>query len=137
MQCPNSNCRVMPAYYKVGGIIVSAAEVSGLSERQIPAVDRGSGGCTLGNPLPKQLGGDSLIFTVGPQWIIHTPAAGAHTATSGSASRKSPEESSEVKRKRSRMPTRQEDMQISRPYTRRYERTGFSMSLGGGLDMAQ
>ena len=81
-------------------------------------------GCTLGNSLPKSWSGDSLTFTTGPQWIVHTAgrwSPHAHFRIGGQ----------KVTTKKADPTQRPEVL-----YTRQWESTGFSFSAGAGLDVA-
>jgi hypothetical protein len=92
-------------------------------------------GCTLGNSLPTYWSGDQLSWTTGPQWIRHTQSRWsphAHFRVGGQ-----------------KITEKQVDAPILTwvggppPLTdgensegqKHWETTGFSMSMGGGLDM--
>jgi len=92
-------------------------------------------GCTLGNSLPTYWSGDQLSWTTGPQWIRHTQSRlspHAHFRVGGQ-----------------KITEKQVDPQVLSwvggppPMTdgensegqRHWEMTGFSMSMGGGLDV--
>lgn len=97
------------------------------------------GGCTLGNSLPTNWSGDSLTFAVGPQWIVHTAGRWSPHAHFRVGGQKVTE-----KHNNSQLPDEvpsqhSPDANASNNYdryARHWETTGFSVSMGGGLDVA-
>ena len=93
-------------------------------------------GCTLGNSLPHHWSGDSLTFTAGPQWIVHTLGRWSPHAHFRFGGQKITEEYLD--------PTKKNQVEATLPsgapthqyeYTEHWETTGFSLSVGAGLDV--
>jgi hypothetical protein len=95
-------------------------------------------GCTLGNDLPRNWSGDSLSFTTGPQWIRHTASRWTPHAHLRVGGQKITEEVTDpVRRKRieSELPPGGDLQPFYDQFTKHYESTGLSLSVGGGLDL--
>jgi hypothetical protein len=96
-------------------------------------------GCTFGNSLPRYWSGDSLTFTTGPQWIVHTAgrwSPHAHFRIGGqkiTLEKVDPKKRQEVlaQKNSSQRPDNYRDL-----FTQRWESTGISFSAGGGLDFS-
>ena len=94
------------------------------------------GGCTLGNSLPKSWSGDSLIFSAGPQWIMHNSSRWSPHAHFRMGGQKITQEYCQVDG------TPMQGLGVGTPCNsepdRRalhYESTGLAISTGGGLDI--
>ena len=96
------------------------------------------GGCTLGNSLPSNWSGDSLTFTVGPQWIVHTMGRWSPHTHFRIGGQKVTERwvDPELPAVLSQLPVGTNTQKYYDLYTRHWETTGFSLSVGGGLDVA-
>ena len=96
------------------------------------------GGCSMRN-MPKNWSGDSLTFTTGPQWIVHTAgrwSPHAHLRFGGQKVTQEyldPELKEEAERN---LPKGKKLSSVHDQYAKDFETTGFSMSVGGGLDLA-
>ena len=94
-------------------------------------------GCTLGNSLPHYSSGDSLTFTTGPQWIVHTAGKWSPHAYFRIGGQKITKEKVDPKKRQEMLSQRHAGTQIDRDlFTQHWESTGISLSLGGGLDIA-
>lgn len=95
------------------------------------------GGCTLGNSLPSNWSGDSLTFTVGPQWIVHTAGRWSPHAHFRIGGQKVTEQwvDPALQEVLSQLPGGAQTQKYYDLYTRHWETTGFSLSVGGGLDV--
>jgi hypothetical protein len=95
-------------------------------------------GCTLGNSLPSNWSGDSLTFTTGPQWIVHTAGRWSPHAHLRMGGQKVTElwENPKLRTLLSQLPPGTDPSKYYDLYTRHWETTGFSLSAGGGLDVA-
>jgi hypothetical protein len=96
-------------------------------------------GCTLGNSLPPNWSGDSLTFTVGPQWIVHTAGRWSPHAHFRVGVQKITEEHINPQLEKvvlAKVPQGADKHKYHDLYTKNWETTGFSMALGGGLDVA-
>jgi hypothetical protein len=96
------------------------------------------GGCSMRN-MPKNWSGDSLTFTTGPQWIVHTAgrwSPHAHLRFGGQKVTQEyldPELKEEAERN---LPKGKKLNSVHDQYAKDFETTGFSMAVGGGLDLA-
>jgi len=94
-------------------------------------------GCTLAQSLPKNWSGDSLTFTTGPQWILHTPSRWtphAHFRVGGQKVTKQlvdPEKRKEIQDK---LAPGEDLNPYYDQFTTNYESTGLSLTIGTGLD---
>jgi hypothetical protein len=94
-------------------------------------------GCTLGNSLPQYSSGDSLTFTTGPQWIVHTAGKWSPHAHFRIGGQKITQEKVDPKKRQEVLSQRHAGTQIDRDlFTQHWEGTGVSVSVGGGLDIA-
>lgn len=94
------------------------------------------GGCTLGNSLPKNWSGDSLTFTTGPQWILNPKGRWTPHAHFRVGGQKVTEEHEDPVKKQKILSQVTELTDYYRGlYTQHWESTGFSASVGGGLDV--
>lgn len=95
-------------------------------------------GCALLRGLPQNWHGDSLTFATGPQWIAHAAGpwsphfhmrVGGHkvTAQEGDAA---PQDGTTSSVQRDTVPN-----SLPGQPDRQYETTGFSLSVGGGMDI--
>lgn len=94
------------------------------------------GGCTLGNSLPHNWSGDSLTFTTGPQWIVHTLGRWSPHAHFRIGGQKITEEYQDSRKKQQVVATLGKSAEYRDLYTQHWESTGFSFSTGAGLDFA-
>jgi hypothetical protein len=127
----------MPSYtrmgpdYCLGGSGVGAFRLSDFWQWTLEV-----GGCTLGNSLPHHWSGDSLIFHMGPQWIMHNSSRWSPHAHFRVGGQKITEEYCAVPEKSPGgliygTPCKSEPNQRAQ----HYESTGFSISTGAGLDV--
>jgi len=95
-------------------------------------------GCTLGNSLPHTWSGDSLTFTAGPQWVVHTAGRWSPHAHFRIGGQKITEKKADpTKRQEVLSHDHLENQRLQRNlYTQRWESTGISLSAGAGLDVA-
>ena len=94
-------------------------------------------GCTLGNSLPHYSSGDSLTFTTGPQWIVHTAGKWSPHVHFRIGGQKITKEKVDPKKRQEVLSQHHAGTQIDRDlFTKHWESTGISLSLGGGLDIA-
>jgi hypothetical protein len=94
------------------------------------------GGCDLAPSLPKHWGGDSLIFNSGPQWILHNSGRWSPHAHFRIGGQKITQDYCTANY------TKIEGLMDGKPCTsepngrsKHYESTGFSISMGGGVDV--
>jgi hypothetical protein len=96
-------------------------------------------GCTLGNSLPSNWSGDSLTFTFGPQWIVHTAGRWSPHAHFRVGGQKITTQYQRPKTDEQALPPMKSDGVKTGGFeaftTQNYETTGLSMSIGGGLDI--
>jgi len=130
----------VPGFYRVGGLdclgggAIGSFRATDLSQWTVEV-----SGCTLGNSLAQHWSGDSLTFTVGPQWIVHTTGRWSPHAHFRIGGQKITEEllNPELQKQvLSRVPKGASKSKYHDLYTRHWETTGFSIALGGGLDVA-
>jgi hypothetical protein len=84
------------------------------------------------------LSGDSLTFTFGPQWIVHTAGRWSPHAHFRIGGQKITEEQVDPELKKwvlSGLPPGAKTSKYRDSYTWHLETTGFSLSVGGGLDV--
>ena len=96
-------------------------------------------GCTLGVSLPAYSSGDSLTFTAGPQWIVHTAGRWSPHAHFRIGGQKITEEKiNPMKRKQvlSGLTPNADPDSYHRLFTQHWETTGLSISAGAGMDIA-
>jgi hypothetical protein len=95
------------------------------------------GGCTLGNSLPKDWSGDSLTFTTGPQWILHSESRWTphlHLRFGGQKITEQYMDQRERQLIEKLVPPGQQLNPYYDLFTTSYESTGPSLSVGGGID---
>lgn len=95
------------------------------------------GGCML-QGLPKNWSGDSLTFTTGPQWIMHTSSRWSPHAHFRFGGQKLTEEYRDPAVERavaSGLPTTEKLSSFHDQYARDFEATGAALSVGGGIDL--
>jgi len=95
-------------------------------------------GCTLGGSLPKNWSGDSLTFTTGPEWILHTTGRWSphlHARVGGQKVTEDYEDPVRKKKVLSELTPGTNPNSVYYDYHTHYERTGMSLSIGGGLDV--
>lgn len=96
------------------------------------------GGCGMRN-MPKKWSGDSLTFTTGPQWIVHTAGRWSPHAHLRVGGQKVTQEYLDPALKESALSNLlpgKKTNSVHDQYARDFEATGLSMSAGGGLDVA-
>jgi len=93
------------------------------------------GGCTLGNSLPTNWSGDSLTFTAGPQWILHTAGRWSPHAHFRVGGQKITEKREDPVMKQQILNAGEELIKHQDLYTQHWESTGFSLSVGGAVDV--
>jgi hypothetical protein len=96
------------------------------------------GGCSIAPSLPKNWSGDSLTFSMGPQWIRHSTSRWTPYLNFRVGGQKVYQEYSDPVLKQqilSTLPPTKAASTVYWEYTTRYETTGPSLSIGGGLDL--
>ena len=96
-------------------------------------------GCTLGVSLPGYKSGDSLTFTTGPQWIVHTAGRWSPHAHFRVGGQKVTEQKTDPQKRQqvlSQLPPGADASSYNSLFTEHWESTGLSISAGGGLDLA-
>jgi hypothetical protein len=96
------------------------------------------GGCSIAPSLPKNWSGDSLTFSMGPQWIRHSTSRWTPYLNFRVGGQKVYQEHSDPVLKQqilSALPPTKAASTVYWEYTTRYETTGPSLSIGGGLDL--
>jgi hypothetical protein len=130
----------LPSFYQVGGLsCLGGGGIGAFRATDFRQWTVEVSGCTLGNSLPRNFSGDSLTFTVGPQWIVHTAGRWSPHGHIRVGVQKITEEQLYPELQKqilSKLPPGTETGKYHDLYTRRWETTGFSMSMGGGLDVA-
>jgi hypothetical protein len=94
-------------------------------------------GCTLGNSLPQNWSGDSLTFTTGPQWIRHTASRWTPHAHLRFGGQKITEQHADPERRKqieNALPPGRDLNPYYDLFTKNYESTALSLSVGGGID---
>jgi hypothetical protein len=130
----------VPGLYQVGGLnCLGGGGIGAFRATDFRQWTVEVSGCTLGNSLPPNWSGDSLTFTVGPQWIVHTAGRWSPHAHVRVGLQKITEEQINPELQKqifSRVPIGADKGKYHDLYTRQWETTGFSMAVGGGLDVA-
>ena len=130
----------IPALYQVGGTNclggngIGAFRLSDFVQWTLEV-----GGCTLGNSLNRDWSGDSLTFTAGPQWIVHTAGRWSPHAHFRVGGQKITEQYVNQELKKQRLTKESGHTGTTAfhdHYTKDFESTGPSISVGGGLDVA-
>jgi len=129
----------VPGFYRVGGLSCpGGGAVGALRASDFWQWTLEVSGCALGNSLPRNWSGDSLTFTFGPQWIVHTAGRWSPHAHFRVGGQKITEEKSDPELKKRILSGLPKDAKTSKYrdlYTQHWETTGFSLSVGGGLDV--
>jgi hypothetical protein len=95
-------------------------------------------GCNLKISLPDQWSGDSLTFTMGPQWIMHTASRWSphlHGRIGGQKVTEQYEDPVKKKQVLDALAPGDDPHAVFYDYVTPYETTGLSLSVGGGLDV--
>ena len=95
-------------------------------------------GCALRN-MHKNWSGDTLTFTTGAQWIVHTAGRWSprgHLRLGGQKVTQGYLDPELKEMAVNNLPPRKKPNSVPDQYARAFETTGFSMSAGGGLDIA-
>jgi len=95
-------------------------------------------GCAMRN-MHKNWSGDSLTFTTGAQWIVHTAGRWSPHGHVRLGGHKLTQEYLDPDLKEmavNNLPPRKKPNSVHDQYARAFETTGFSMSAGGGPDIA-
>ena len=129
-----------PGFYRVGGLAcVGGGGIASLRASDFWQWTMEVSGCTFGNSMPRYWSGDSLTFTFGPQWIVHTAGRWSPHAHFRIGGQKITQERTDPELKKqvlSQLPADAKKSKYRDLYTQHWETTGFSMSVGGGLDVA-
>ena len=129
----------LPALYRVGGRnCLGGGGVGAFRVSDFWQWTAEVSGCTLGNSLPANWSGDSLTFTFGPQWIVHTIGRWTPHAHFRVGGQKVTEELVDPKARAQVLSSLPPGTKLNRYYdlyTKHWESTGFSLSVGGGLDV--
>jgi hypothetical protein len=130
----------VPGVYQVGGLAcLGGGGVAALRATDFWQWTMEVSGCTLGNSLPQYWSGDSLTFTFGPQWIVHTAGRWSPHAHFRIGGQKITEEQVNPTVKKlvlSQLPPGAKKSKYRDLHTQDWETTGLSLSMGGGLDIA-
>ena len=128
----------LPEYFQlgdhpcVGGSAIGALRLKGRWQWTLQA-----GGCSLRN-LPRYWSGDSLTFATGPQWIAHTMSRWSQHAHFRLGGQKVTAEYVDPVLKQSvlgNLPAAVKPSSVHRDYAQDFESTGFSLSVGAGIDL--
>jgi hypothetical protein len=129
----------LPAFHSVGGLnCLGGGGIGAFRATDFWQWTVEVSGCTLGNSLPHNWNGDSLTFTAGPQWIAHTSgrwSPHAHCRIGGQKITEEYLDSEKKKQVDAFMPPGANPTNYRYLYTQQWETTGFSVSVGGGLDV--
>jgi hypothetical protein len=129
----------LPSLYQVGGLgCIGGGGTGSLRATDFWQWTIEVSGCTLGNSLPQYRSGDSLTFTFGPQWIVHTAGRWSPHAHVRIGGQKITEEQVNPVLKKlvtSELPPGAKKSKYRDLYTQHWETTGFSLAMGAGLDM--
>jgi hypothetical protein len=130
----------VPGLYRVGGLdCLGGGAIGSFRATDLRQWTVEVSGCTLGNSLAQYWSGDSLTFTVGPQWIVHTAGRWSPHVHFRIGGQKITEEQLNPELQKqvlSRVPKGASKSKYHDLYTRHWETTGFSIAVGGGLDVA-
>jgi len=130
----------LPNVYQTGGLRCDGG--GGIASFRATDVQQWTvevSGCTLGNSLPRDWSGDSLTFTFGPQWTIRTPSRlSSHVHVRAGGQKITEEKLDPVAQQTilSQIPPGANKSKYRDLYTQHWETTGFSVAVGGGLDLA-
>jgi hypothetical protein len=94
-------------------------------------------GCSIVN-FPKQWSGDSLTFTTGPQWILHTSSRWtpyAHVRFGGQKVTEEYIDPELLAQAKAGLPPNGNLKSVHDLYALDFESTGVSMAIGGGVDI--
>ena len=129
----------VPASHSVGGLnCLGGGGIGALRANDFWQWTLEVSGCTLGNSLPHNWSGDSLTFTAGPQWIVHTLgrwSPHAHFRIGGQKITEEYLDPEKEKQVEASMPPGANPTNYRYLYTQHWETTGLSLSVGGGLDV--
>src|SRR5262249_54595204 len=129
----------LPAFYRMGGLTCYGG--GGIGSFRATDVRQWSvevSGCTLGNSLPRHWSGDSLTFTFGPQWIVHTASRftpHAHLRIGGQKITEEQLDPVTEQQVLSKLPPGADKGKYYGLYTKHWETTGLSIAVGGGVDL--
>ena len=130
----------IPGFYRIGGLdCLGGGAMGSFRATDLRQWTVEVSGCTLGNSLPQYWSGDSLTFTVGPQWIVHTAGRWSPHVHFRIGGQKITEEQLNPELQKqvlSQAPKGASKSKYHDLYTRHWETTGFSFAVGGGLDVA-
>ena len=130
----------VPGLYQIGGLnCLGGGGIGAFRATDLRQWTVEVSGCTLGNSLPRNWSGDSLTFAVGPQWIVHTAGRWSPHAHFRVGVQKITEELINPELEKavlSNVPPGADKHKYHDLYTKHWETTGFSMAVGGGLDVA-
>jgi hypothetical protein len=130
----------VPNFYRMGGVTCTGG--GGIASFRATDVRQWSlevSGCTLGNSLAEKWSGDSLTFSVGPQWIIQTGGRWTphvHVRIGGQKITEERVDTTREKQVLSWLSPGEKKNKYRDLYTQTWETTGFSIAVGGGLDFA-
>ena len=96
------------------------------------------GGCSIAGSLPRNWSGDSLTFSMGPQWIRHSTSRWTPYLHFRIGGQKVTQEYTNPTLKQqilSALPPTKSASTVYWDYTTLYETTGPSLSIGGGVDL--
>ena len=128
----------VPSFHQVGGLnCVGGGGIGAFRATDFWQWTVEVGGCTLGNSLPSNWSGDSLMFTAGTEWIAHTAGRWSPHVHFRVGGQKVTEQwvDPTLRTVLSQLPAGANPGKYYDLYVRHWERTGFSLSLGGGLDV--
>lgn len=128
----------VPSVMEIGGLsCLGGGAVAGLRLTDRWQWSLEVSGCTLSQSLPKNWSGDSLTFTTGPQWILHTQSRWtphAHFRVGGQKITKQLADPGKRKQIQDKLPPGEDLNPYYDLFTTNYESTGFSLAMGTGLD---
>jgi len=130
----------LPGLYQIGGLnCLGGGGIGAFRATDLRQWTVEVSGCTLGNSLPRNWSGDSLTFAVGPQWIVHSAGRWSPHAHFRVGVQKITEELLNPELEKlvlAKVPPGADKHKYHDLYTQHWETTGFSMALGGGVDVA-
>jgi hypothetical protein len=130
----------LPNLYRIAGL--SCLGGGGIASFRATDVQQWTvevSGCTLGNSLPQHWSGDSLTFMAGPQWIFHNASRFSPRVHFRIGGQKITEEQVNPELEKqvlSHLPPGKNKAKYHDLYTQHWETTGFSIAVGGGMDVA-
>ena len=127
----------VPSFYRLGKLMCLGGEgVAAFRATDAWQWTGAVGGCTLGNSLPTNWSGDSLTFTAGPQWILHSTGRWSPHVHFRIGGQKITEELEDPIKKQQILSAGEILSDHRDLYVKHWESTGLSLSVGGGLDVA-